>query len=104
MPRSPISSGISRDGDPRARFILLHGGRELELRPGQYFIGRNPDSDLVLDDPLVSRTHARIVAHVASVHVEDMKSENGVYVNDQRITLSTLLEDGDRVLIGTSEL
>jgi pSer/pThr/pTyr-binding forkhead associated (FHA) protein len=72
--------------------------------PGQYVIGRSPTSDVVVDDPLVSRRHARLLANDNTVLVEDLRSDNGVFVNEERIRRSVRLEDGDRILIGHQEL
>jgi hypothetical protein len=53
---------------------------------------------------LVSRMHARISVRDDSVVVEDLHSTNGVYVNGVRITHSALLREGDRLLLGTTEI
>jgi hypothetical protein len=74
------------------------------LEPGQYVIGRSLTSDVVVDDPLVSRRHARLLAHDTAVLIEDLRSDNGVFVNEQRIRRSVRLEDGDRILVGHQEL
>jgi pSer/pThr/pTyr-binding forkhead associated (FHA) protein len=105
MERSSASSGSLRAGDSRAgRFRLLYRGEELVLEPGQYFIGRSPKLEIVVDDPLVSRRHARILANETTVVLEDLRSENGVFVNEERIRRSVRLGDGDRILIGHQEL
>jgi hypothetical protein len=77
---------------------------ELELREGSLMVGRLPECDVMIDDGLVSRMHARISVRDASVVVEDLHSTNGVYVNGARITHSALLHEGDRLLIGTTEI
>jgi len=74
------------------------------LEPGQYVIGRSPTSDVVVEDPLVSRRHARLLANDSAVLIEDLRSDNGVFVNEQRIRRSVRLEDGDRILVGHQEL
>ncbi len=58
----------------------------------------------MIDDGLVSRMHARISVRDDSVVVEDLHSTNGVYVNGARITHSALLHEGDRLLLGTTEI
>lgn len=105
MVRSASLSGVARGGESRAgRFRLLYRGEELVLEPGQYFIGRSPGSDIIVDDALASRRHARILANDSTVLIEDLRSENGVFVNEQRIRRSVRLEDGDRILVGKQEL
>lgn len=86
------------------RFRLKQGSHELELPPGDFFIGRSPDCQLTLDDPLVSRRHA--VIHVAGggATLEDLGSRNGVLLNGERPQGTTPLRPGDRLVIGSQEL
>jgi pSer/pThr/pTyr-binding forkhead associated (FHA) protein len=77
---------------------------DLELGSGSLLIGRLPECDVLLQDGLVSRMHARISVQHDSVVVEDLHSTNGVYVNGVRVGHSTVLREGDRVLIGTTEI
>jgi len=77
---------------------------EVELREGSLLAGRLPECDVMIDDGLVSRMHARISVRDDSVVVEDLHSTNGVYVNGARITHSALLREGDRLLLGTTEI
>jgi hypothetical protein len=66
-------------------------------------IGRSLDCNLTIEDPLVSREHARIVIDESGERVEDMGSRNGVRVNGVQIKGPTPLSDGDRVRIGTQD-
>ena len=75
----------------------------MELGSGSLLIGRLPECDVLLSDTLVSRMHARISVQGDSVIVEDLHSTNGVYVNGMRVGHSTVLCEGDRILIGTTE-
>lgn len=86
--------------------VVVFAGGERELVRGSLTIGRIPDADIVLDDPLASRMHARIsVLADGCIAAEDLHSSNGVYVNGVRLARnSQRLRDGDRLLIGTSEL
>jgi pSer/pThr/pTyr-binding forkhead associated (FHA) protein len=77
---------------------------DIELGHGSLLIGRLPECDVLLQDGLVSRMHARISVQHDSVVVEDLHSTNGVYVNGLRVGHSSVLRDGDRVLIGTTEI
>jgi hypothetical protein len=77
---------------------------EVELADGSILVGRLPECDVMVDDGLVSRMHARISARGDVVVVEDLHSTNGIYVNGARITHSALLREGDRLLFGTTEI
>jgi pSer/pThr/pTyr-binding forkhead associated (FHA) protein len=75
----------------------------MELGNGSLLIGRLPECDVLLTDTLVSRMHARISVQGEGVVVEDLHSTNGVYVNGVKVGHSTVLCEGDRILIGTTE-
>jgi len=65
-------------------------------------IGREPDNDLVLDSPIVSAHHARIVIVGGRATLDDLGSTNGTFVGtrDNRITTSSLTSD-DIVYFGS---
>lgn len=71
---------------------------------GSLEIGRDPAVDLVLDDEQASRRHARLAVGEDGVLVEDLDSKNGTLVNGRRIRRPTLLEPGDRIVIGETAL
>jgi FHA domain len=77
---------------------------EFELLQGALLIGRLPDCSVCLDDPLVSRMHARIIVQGDCVVVEDLHSANGVYLNGVRVASTAVLREGDRILMGTTEV
>jgi hypothetical protein len=83
----------------RLRFVL----QELDLPQGGTIIGRSLDCHLTLEDPLVSRRHARIVVDDSGARIEDMGSRNGVRVNGAAIREPVALRNGDRVRIGTQD-
>ena len=63
-------------------------------------IGRAANNDIVLDDLLVSRHHAALSGDRASGYVlEDLASQNGTFVNGQRVRRVQLSEN-DIVSIG----
>jgi hypothetical protein len=84
----------------RLRFQL----QELDLPLGATVIGRDPDCHVTLDDPLVSRRHARILVGSDRVVVEDIGSRNGVLVNGKLARGPTTLHDSDRVRVGSQDL
>ena len=70
---------------------------------GELILGREPGSaDLVLDDPGVSRRHARVLPDHGGVLVEDLGSSNGTYVNGQRISGPVALGAGDELQVGAT--
>jgi pSer/pThr/pTyr-binding forkhead associated (FHA) protein len=103
MAAAALAHGRSRE--LRAPIVVCWTTGEREHERGELVIGRAASSDVLLEDPLVSRTHARIVVTAdGAVLVEDLHSANGVFVNGVRITQrSARLNEGDRLLIGMSE-
>lgn len=77
-------------------------GGEFPLEEGhEYFIGRSSEADMVLVEDMVSRQHARISVREGAVHLEDLGSTNGSFVNGERVS-NRVLASGDRILFGTS--
>ena len=74
------------------------------LPPGaKRTLGRGPSADFVVDAPLVSRVHCHLSATESELTIEDLRSTNGTFVNDSRVTQSQL-RVGDRVRVGRLEL
>lgn len=67
-------------------------------------VGRGPMADLRLDNPTVSRRHAMLTWENDECFVSDLDSENGTWVNNQRLVEPTRLNDGDRLNFGTVEV
>jgi DNA-binding winged helix-turn-helix (wHTH) protein len=86
------------------RCRLLWGDRTLELSEGPHLIGRAPEALISIDDPAVSRAHARIAVADGVVTVEDLGSRNGTTRNGQRLSTVALLWDGDVIGIGPVQL
>jgi hypothetical protein len=84
----------------RLRFLL----QEIDLPPGDTLVGRSANCQVTLDDPLVSREHAKIHIQDGLATVEDLGSRNGVQVGGQVIRGKVPLANGDRIRIGTQEL
>lgn len=86
--------------------VIRTGGRSgdsFSLDGDRFTIGRDPDSVIFLDDVTVSRNHAVIVRRGDALHIDDLGSLNGSYVNRRRIE-SHHLADGDELQIGKYKL
>ncbi len=68
-------------------------------------VGRSEDNDIVLDDDLTSRNHALVYSGDGrDYYINDLASSNGTTVNHVRVAIPTLLQNGDKIQIGNSEL
>ncbi len=74
------------------------------LMKAEYRIGRSRESDLVLEDAMVSGRHALLRVSDASVEVEDLGSTNGVYVDETRLVRPVRLGVGKSFQIGDFSL
>src|SRR5579863_3449324 len=86
-----------------ARYRLRFHLQEVDLQRGATYIGRSEECEVTIEDPLVSRRHARITFEGDVVAIEDLGSRNGVRVNGKSIVGTQRLGDGDRVRIGTQD-
>ncbi|TAK07638.1 MAG: FHA domain-containing protein [Candidatus Manganitrophaceae bacterium] len=77
-------------------------GRFLELSPKRLSIGRGK-TDVVVNDPKVSRHHADLEWSEKGFFLVDLKSTNGIFVNDQKID-KKLLSAEDVITVGDTRL
>lgn len=83
-----------------ATLIVQDGSGRRHSLSATEVIGRHPHCDLVLDDPSVSRRHARFEHGLSGWSVTDLNSTNGIKVNGSTVDAAPL-DDGDRVELGT---
>ena len=82
---------------------LLWESREIELPSGETVFGRDR-SVVWIDDPSVSRRHARILVDRERVTIRDLGSKNGTMVNGEPVAGDAVLEDGDEIAIGRARM
>lgn len=87
-----------------ASFRLRYLNHNLELNAGDFYIGRSPECQLAVDDPLVSRKHAQLTVTADTVTVRDLGSRNGILVNGIKMIGPRILIEGDRVTVGSQEI
>jgi hypothetical protein len=87
-----------------APFALKVGARLIGLPLGETLLGRSASCHVVLDGPLVSRVHAKIVVASGTMVISDLGSRNGVFVNGQRIKHATPVTSGDELVVGDAAL
>lgn len=63
-------------------------------------VGRGRSVDVKIDDPSISRNHARVDRPADHWQVSDLGSANGTFVNGRPLSRPTVLHDGDLVAFG----
>jgi hypothetical protein len=88
-------------------FVVANGvdlGKEFILQNFPVYIGRDPDSQILLSGDLgVSRKHAEIYEREGGIRIRDLESRHGTQVNDLRIEDKSLAA-GDRIQVGRTVL
>ena len=79
---------------------LRIGHRRFVLSPGVNTIGRDPNSTVCINDPSVSREHARVTIQDEKATLYDLNSKNGSSVMGEPVKGSRELRDGDEVEFG----
>src|SRR5262245_47537397 len=65
-----------------------------------WMIGRAPDCDVVIENPIVSTYHCRLTLSPEGLLLDDLKSANGTYVNGARVAEPVLIFPEDQVTLG----
>lgn len=89
-----------------ARLVVNPGSPtawEIQLKPGDNFIGRGFSNDFKLTDPSVSGSHCQISVSQGRVVIKDLGSTNGTYVNRAPIR-EAALQAGQSVHLGGVEM
>jgi pSer/pThr/pTyr-binding forkhead associated (FHA) protein len=73
--------------------------KEVQLTKDRTTLGRRPYNDIVIDNLAVSGEHAVLQLTGNEVHLEDLNSTNGTYVNGKAVK-KQLLQNNDTVEIG----
>lgn len=65
-----------------------------------YTIGRMPDSDYTLPDPMISRSHCTFFCKGSEIWIQDLQSTNGTFVNARKVSGGRMVQDGDLIKLG----
>ena len=94
------SRDVQLSTDPAFRERIARGADFLD-------VAQRTEADLRINDPGISRRHARIEVHgdgdELQITIEDLGSTNGILINGQRVRQATL-SAGSRFEIGSTRL
>jgi DNA-binding winged helix-turn-helix (wHTH) protein len=102
--------GSTPEGEARGRrpgeplFVVKWVSGRLRLDEGTHVVGRDPDVEIFLNSPGVSRRHAMITIADGKAKLEDLESKNGTFVGEQRVEAPRWLRAGDTIRIGSVTL
>jgi len=74
-------------------------GQRIPLTVDGFVIGREPDCNLAVPSPTVSRRHAELRLENGQWSIEDLRTRNGTQVNGQPIHGRTPLKDNDEIRV-----
>lgn len=83
----------------RWRIVHTNGSESHEIPGDDALVGRDRSCGIVLAHPAVSRRHARFLLSDGQLALEDLKSANGTFVNNNRIDRANV-GDGDVIRFG----
>jgi pSer/pThr/pTyr-binding forkhead associated (FHA) protein len=106
--REIIADGAVPDVERAASAMLVvkrgpNAGSRFPLHRAVTSAGRDPRSDIFLDDVTVGRRHAEFRSERGELEVVDLGGLNGTYVNGQPIE-SAVLANGDEIQMGKFRL
>jgi len=107
----PGTLPVTRRAEPSRGRLLVIAGQSVNSYPvpdeGELTVGRGDDADLRIDDPSVSRLHARLVFEGGTiVGIRDCGSSNGTRIRNKRLQPDTLVNVrlGETFEVGTALL
>jgi len=86
-----------------ARLVILtgkHRGARLNLPSRTVTVGRDEGCAVRLNTHEVSREHCTLRVDGDQIHVKDLGSRNGTFINDQEVKEESPLKSGDILRIG----
>ncbi|HRQ42029.1 MAG TPA: FHA domain-containing protein [Chloroflexota bacterium] len=91
--------------EPQFQLVIRKGpqvGQVFHLDAHSLIIGRDPMSDITINDPEISRQHARFTLTEEGFQIEDLGSTNGTFVNGQRLGSEPFaLQPGQAINMGS---
>ena len=98
------ATATSGSGSVAGSFLVKWDHGRERLSDGAHIVGRDPDADVFLNQPGVSRRHARLMISAGQATIEDMGSKNGTFVGEERVEGIRALQDGEVLGIGSVKL
>jgi diguanylate cyclase (GGDEF)-like protein len=101
---SPIESLELDENGITPSLLMISGpqiGRSFPIAQSEFMLGRSSQSDLPIEDDLVSRYHCKLVIQPDRAELIDLGSTNGTLLNGRKIDRAELKE-GDQIQVGST--
>jgi len=76
----------------------------IKISGGTISIGQDNSNNVIIDEPGISDFHAEITIEESRILLSDLLSENGTFVNNQRISRNKELHPWDRIKLASIEI
>lgn len=84
-------------------FLEIKGGYRIAVRHWENSIGRSKLSDIVINLPFVSRSHAVLSYGEGGWHITDLESTGGVLVNGEKVERTGCVQIGDTISLSGAD-
>ena len=88
--------------------LQLNNGEDAPVQrffnQSEILLGRDSHCDLTLNDETVSVRHARLSFHHGQWWLEDLGSTNGTRLNNEKVSIPTVVIGGDQIACGNTHL
>jgi two-component system cell cycle response regulator len=101
-----LGGGAKAPKRDRPYFIVLAGsnlGRMFRVEKGEVILGRSTNAQIRLEDDGISRNHARVTMRGEELWIEDLGSQNGTFINGEKVA-EKALQDGDKIQVGATTI
>lgn len=100
----PAAPAAPQRTPTRYESVLEINGQRHSLGSAAVTIGRGDDADITVDDTGVSRKHLQIRPAGSGWQANDLGSTNGTYLNSQRLSAPSTLQDGSVLTLGRTRV
>ena len=102
-----LNRELQKAKEQPACLILIRGtpqGHRYFIDKDEMIIGRDPAADIAINDPLISRKHAKVSREGTVVKIEDLGSSNGTVINGKKLEGGNVakLAKEDMIKLGNS--
>lgn len=99
--------GSSRRDAPAATLLQMNTNKKFLIQnDSEQILGKGPQADILLQNPVVSREHAKITCSGGRCFLKDLGSKNGTFLNERQLLVNETVQlaSGDYITLGNEIL